>query len=354
MNTANSEPLPVLLTGVGGGGHGEQILKALRLAKSQYRIIGADTNAACANRGKVDEFFTVPPARDPSYIETITQIARSRGCIAIFHGSEAEMAVLSKWRDELAGMGFYVPVNPTAVLAICQDKANTVAHLKRCGFAHPGFREVRSIEDIRGFSEFPVIVKPSVGGGGSANVFIAQSAQELEFFATYLLNFLDRFIVQDYVGTADEEYTVGVLFGQDGALLNSIAIKRIINNALTIRTRVPNRTGRAELGESLIVSTGISQGVVGHWPELQSQCEAIAASLEPRAPINIQCRAVEGRVIPFEINPRFSGTTSLRALAGYNEPDTLIRRDVFGEKIEPHFAYRAMTILRGLEEMVVS
>ena len=33
----------------------------------------------------------------------------------------------------------------------------------------------------------------------------------------------------------------------------------------------------------------------------------------------------------FEINPRFSGTTSLRAMVGYNEPDVLIRHHVLGE-----------------------
>ena len=55
----------------------------------------------------------------------------------------------------------------------------------------------------------------------------------------------------------------------------------------------------------------------------------------------------------FEINPRFSGTTSLRAMAGYNEPDVLIRRHVLNEAIEPHFAYRSGVILRGLSETML-
>jgi carbamoyl-phosphate synthase large subunit len=59
-------------------------------------------------------------------------------------------------------------------------------------------------------------------------------------------------------------------------------------------------------------------------------------------------------VIPFEINPRFSGTTSLRALAGYNEPDVLVRRDVLGMRIEPYFRYRDVLILRGLKENVIT
>jgi carbamoyl-phosphate synthase large subunit len=40
-------------------------------------------------------------------------------------------------------------------------------------------------------------------------------------------------------------------------------------------------------------------------------------------------------------------------MAGYNEPDVLIRRDVLGEKITPHFRYRELTIMRGLIEREV-
>ncbi|GAG21532.1 unnamed protein product, partial [marine sediment metagenome] len=34
------EKVPVMVTGIGGGGHGEQIVKALRMASTPYEIIG--------------------------------------------------------------------------------------------------------------------------------------------------------------------------------------------------------------------------------------------------------------------------------------------------------------------------
>ena len=102
-------------------------------------------------------------------------------------------------------------------------------------------------------------------------------------FAAYMLRLYDRFIVQEYMGTPDQEYTIGVLFGGDGKLLNSIAIRRVLNNTLTIRTRVPNRSERRELGDTLVISTGISQGHVADWPDVRRQCEAVAASLKPRS-----------------------------------------------------------------------
>ncbi|WP_260293633.1 ATP-grasp domain-containing protein [Sedimenticola hydrogenitrophicus] len=344
---------PVLVTGIGGGGHGEQILKALQLA-GRYLIIGADANDECANRHVVDHFAVLPRANDPKYLEEVVALAKRFTCRAIFHGSEAEMVVLSQQREKLEALGLYVPVNPPSVMEICQDKAATMAFLSAQGVRVPLFREVSAFTDLEGFDHFPVVIKPSRGGGGSANVFIVQNRAELELFASYLLGIYESFILQEYVGTPNQEYTVGVLFGADGRMLNSIAIRRLVNNALTIRTSIPNRSGRAELGSNLIISTGISQGYVGDWPEVRAQCERIATALHPRAPINIQCRLVNDIVIPFEINPRFSGTTSLRAMVGYNEPDCLFRRDVLGEPVEVNFPYRRGLILRSLHESLVT
>lgn len=343
----------VLLTGIGGGGHGEQILKALRLGELEYDIVGTDMSDACANRHLVDKFVRLPRATDPAYLDELRSLAQSEKCVAIFHGSEPEMAVLSRSRTVLEAEGFYVPVNPPSVLDICQDKTKTMAHLGSCGFTTPKFREIRDLADLDDWAVLPAILKPAVGGGGSANVFIVQSTDELLTFSRYLLGICLSFTIQEYIGSSDDEYTVGVLFGADGVLINSIAIKRVINNALTIRTQVPNRTGRPEFGSRLVVSTGISQGHVANWPSVRSACEKIAESLSPKAPVNVQCRVADGVVIPFEINPRFSGTTSLRAMAGYNEPDVLIRRDVFGETIPERFPYKEMMILRGLEEHLV-
>jgi carbamoyl-phosphate synthase large subunit len=346
------DAIPVLLTGIGGGGHGEQILKALRLGRERYRILGTDIDPVCANIGLVDVFHQVPRVSDPSYLETILKLAKGHRAVAIFHGSEAEMMVFGRNREIIEGEGFYLPVNRLDLLETCRDKVRSCAFLRQAGFATPRWHEVTSLADLDDFELFPAIVKPSTGGG-SANVFIAQSQGELKAFASYILTVAPRLIVQEYIGSAQNEFTVGVLHGRDGTFLNSIAVKRIIGNALSVRAVVPNRTGRAEFGGTLVVSSGVSQGIVGRWPQVTRQCEAIAKALAPTAPINIQCRLVEGRVIPFEINPRFSGTTSLRAIAGYNEPDILIRRDVLGEAIAPGFPYREVTIMRSLSEHVI-
>src|SRR5262249_2137988 len=147
-------------------------------------------------------------------------------------------------------------------------------------------------------------------------------------------------MVQEYVGRPDAEFTVGVLFDMEGRFLNSIALQRDLEPTLSVRLRVPNRTGRAELGDTLVISSGYSQGRIASSPDVTLPCERIAAALRPRGAINIQCRWTDGGVQVFEVNPRFSGTTSVRAMAGYNEPDVLLRMRFLGERFPVRFHYR--------------
>jgi carbamoyl-phosphate synthase large subunit len=144
-----------------------------------------------------------------------------------------------------------------------------------------------------------------------------------------------------------------VLSSLDGEIINSIATKRVMSGQLNIRSKVKNRTRRTDLGESLVISSGVSQGQIGKFPEVTKQCEMIAEKLQSKGPLNIQCRLVDGEIKVFEINPRFSGTTSLRAMVGFNEPDLLIRRHLLGEKVTKNFSFETGTIIRTLKENLI-
>jgi carbamoyl-phosphate synthase large subunit len=161
-------------------------------------------------------------------------------------------------------------------------------------------------------------------------------------------------MLQEYVGTPEGEYTVGVLHTLDGNFVGSIALRREIMGGLSNRIKAPNRTDRADLGPVLAVSSGVSQGVIDDFPEVRRQCEAIASAIGSRGPLNLQGRFANGVFMLFEINPRFSGTTYLRALAGYNEPDMLMRHHLRGETIAQPVPFAAGQIVRGLIERRVA
>ncbi len=348
------EKIRVLVTGVGGGGHGEQILKALKLSTLNLEINGADMSSVSKGLAVVDRSFILPAASHPEYMDALIYLCKKLSVQALFHGSEPELKKMSENEQEFHKLGIFLPINPKTVIQTCMDKVATSSFLKTHGFNFPQFKEVKSLIDVSKINFFPVVLKPSIGGGGSANTFIAQDANELEFFSEYILRHSASFIVQEYVGTPDSEYTVGVLSDYEGNLINSIAVKRNIMSALSNRLKVKNRSGNKDLGEILVISSGVSQGEIGKFKEVTSKCEKIAKTIGSRCAINIQCRFYNNEVYVFEINPRFSGTTSLRAMVGYNEPDVLLRKHILGEQVTPFFEYKEGTIVRGLDESFIS
>ncbi len=343
----------VLVTAIGGSGHGEQVLKALLLSNSkEYILFGTDSNSNCPQKDLVSKFFVLPSASSSNYLERLYEILDICKIDILIHGCEPELRLFSKHRKEISERGVLLLLNSDEVISLCMNKGATNSFLEVNGFKPPKYIEVQSTKEFSSIDWFPVVVKPSIGGGGSSNVYIAQTHLELMNLAEYLhLSEEDSsFIIQEYVGLPSDEFTVGVLSSMDGELLNSIAVRRLMSGQLNIRSKVKNRTSRSDLGTHLVVSSGVSQGAVGKFPEVTEQCEDIARKLNSKGPLNIQCRLVDGQVKVFEINPRFSGTTSLRAMVGFNEPDLLIRHHYFKEKIEKNFLFEEKSIIRTLKE----
>lgn len=340
----------VLVTGVAGGGVGEQIIKALRLSDIKYHILGTDTNSFSKGIFECDSYKILPPASNLGYIDNLLELCKKEKIKVIFPGSEDELKMIGKYRDSFNGI--FLPINSNEVLRTCFDKMETNNFLNSNGFLFPKTVTILSPTFIPKLTYFPVVIKPKSGGRGSSNVFIAQDPKELKMVLTYLLRECGEVLVQEYIGTPEDEYTIGVLSSMNGEIINSIGVRRILSG-LSNKIKVKNRTQKKELGEYLQISSGISQGEIGEYKEICNQCEKIAISLNSKGAINIQCRVINNQVYVFEINPRFSGTTSFRAMVGYNEPDILIRKHVLGENIEKSFSYKSGFIMRGLNELFV-
>lgn len=346
------ERTTVLVTGVGGGGHGHEIVKALRLA-GRYHIIGVDMSDISLGLFDADEAFIVHSSTRPDYLPTLLDICRQKNVKVLFHGSEPELKAFSRNREQIVAAGVLLPINTANIIEMGMDKWQTMTFLSEHGFAMPHTLLVALEEDIPKEFPLPAVIKPAVGGGGSNNTYLVQDLEELQFACRLLVRQGMRALLQEYVGTPADEYTVGVLHTLEGELVGSIALRRYILSGLSNRIKIPNRTGREELSPLLAISSGVSQGEIREFPEVRQACERIATTLGSRGPLNIQCRFVEGTLYPFEINPRFSGTTYIRALMGFNEPDLMIRHHLLGEALPEKIEYRFGRIVRGLVERSV-
>lgn len=338
--------IPVVVTGVGGGGVGEQVMKSLQICGDQYRIVGTDMTRFSIGLHRADTGYILPPAKDDRYMDELLKVCDKEEARVLIPGSEPELRAISKQRQRFTEKRILLLINVQKVIDRCMNKWETHQWLVGHGFKSPDsyLPNEYNLPDI----ELPAIVKPAVGGGGSFNCYMAQDRNELSFFISYIRKQGIPPIVQRYMGDVNNEYTVGVLTDMtNGELLGSIALRREITSGLSNRMRIPGRSGG-----TLVVSSGISQGEFRDYSQVRQECERIALALGSRGPLNIQCRVHEGKVYVFEINPRLSGTTYLRTLASRNGPDILIRRHLLGDN-SPLAKYEEGLALRGLTEEVV-
>lgn len=338
--------IPILITAVSGGGVGRQCTKALRLGKNKYYIVATDIIPTSLGLFKdIDKAYLVPKATAANYIPGLLEICKKEKIRVLIPGSEIELNEIAKSKNRFEDIGVLVLTNNPKVVDICLDKWKTYQFLLENNFSVPQSIILNGLQDINDSIQYPVVIKPYVGSGGSKGVYLAQNKVELKFFADHLLKQGASPMVQEYVGSADDEYTVSVLHSLSGELLGSFALKRLVKAALSIKLSVKDYQ---DPSKEYVISTGISQGTVDDYPIVRSACEKIATALHSTGPLNIQCRLVGKTVTVFEINPRFSGTSSIRALCDYNEVETLIDLHLLKKNIGP-MSYKKGVVLRDLD-----
>lgn len=348
------EEIGILVTGVGAGSTGEQVVKALRRGRRRYRIAAGNVDPARTVVVDGVERVRLPPAAEPGYLEALAAAANRLGASFLVPGTDAELARIVSGREALARLTAAIPlVNDARVVATCSDKGETARAVARAGLRAPRTAECASVEGAvaaagPGGIPYPVVLKPR-RGGGSADVWVAQDEEELRFHAARVLRG-GAAVLQEYAGDPLHEFTVGVLHAPDGRLLGSIALRRELSSLLSVRSRAPNRTGRAELGPELVVSSGFTQGHVDDFPAVRAQAERLAAALGSRGPLNVQGRLVGEALVVFEVNPRFSGTEAMRAMAGWNGPEALVDHHLGAEDRLAGFRARPRTFVRTLAE----
>jgi carbamoyl-phosphate synthase large subunit len=329
----------ILIAGVGGASLGSELAKCLARA-GRYDVFGCDISALAAGLygGWFVETFLVDRDR---YVESVRDLCRRLSVACVVPGGEEPARLLGHAAAELQQAGVRVAANNVAVVATCADKGALVGRLTALGLPVPRSVVADSAESLRGMV-YPCIVKPATGSGGSASVFLAEDAAQAAVYVTYLLADGQRPLVQEYLPLDGGEFTVGVLSLPSGRLVGSLALRRLFHAKLSVAART--RAG--------LVSSGYSQGRIEEFADIRAQAERIATALGSTGPLNVQGRVRNGVLVPFEINARFSASTYLRALAGFNEVDLYLQALLHGAELTPE-PLRTGYYLRDLSEVYV-
>jgi carbamoyl-phosphate synthase large subunit len=336
----------ILVTAVGGRSVGSGILHSLLRSSTEvsdrWNIVAADADSFAWGLYKVENKTLLPFANSPDYISSILDAIKQFNLDAIIPGSEAEAEVLSKNKHL-----FDIPVisNSHQLMPLMMDKFATMKKLEELGLPTIPTFKIEDWEKALEEYNFPFIIKPTTGTGGSKGVSICASLSDLK---TVLKNIPlnSGYCIQPLIGTDQDEYTVGVLSDKKGEIIDSIVMKRKLMGLSLLDSKQIDKMKYS-------ISTGYSQGFFIRSKLIQDFCEKLAITIGSVGPLNIQLRIHEEKIYIFEIHPRFSGTTTMRADVGFNEPDILLRNHLFDENFDRLNYKTNVAVIRAFEHVVV-
>jgi len=298
------DKLTVLVLGVGGN-VSQGILKALACSTFDCRVVGACISPDALGLFTTDRSYVSPLARSAEFLPWLLGVCRNERIHAILSGVEPVLDLLLRHQAEIrAQTGAICVVDTAEAMAIGADKLRTCEWLRDHGFGYPLFA---ATEDAAGLAHllaakgFPLIAKPRMGKG-SSGIHVVRDQPMLD-----RVRLLPGYVVQEYLGDDQTEYTAGCFSDRDDRVRGVIVLHRRLEHGTTARA------------------------TAGLFPAVREEAQRIAAALRPRGPCNIQMRMHHGRPVCFEINVRFSGTTPMRARLGFNDVEATLRHYVLGE-----------------------
>ena len=324
----------VLVTAVGGI-VGEGIIKSLKFANIsdhtpvKYEIFGVDISAQAAGLYRCDHGILIPPASSPNYIDFIIKIIKENQIDALYVGSDVELVNIVKAKKRIeTETDAVVITNPIEVIDTARDKWKTFEFLKSSHLPLAMSSLPQDKEKLIQKYNFPLVVKPREGYG-SLHFYVVNNMEETEQAINMIQKSGWRAMVQEYLNANYEEFTSGITIDRTG---------RYVMSSITIRkTPKSGQTYKA---------------VIDSFDEIRKSAEEVAKKLGARSAVNIQAKFNGNEAKVFEINPRFSATTPMRAIAGINEPDIIFRNTILGEDIRIT-EYEKMLCLRYWNEIYV-
>lgn len=321
--------IKVLVTGVGSTlGYG--ILKCFEASSLDCHIVGTDYFDTAVGLYWVDRSYILPDILNPEVTEEewlarISKIIADNSIEIILVGLDFEVPIFARNRETLESRySCKVVVSSEAVVRTCFDKWYTYQFLREHNLNYPLSCLIEGLDQFKDDVKFPWIVKPRTGST-SKNLFKVNNQEEL----AHALAHCPNAIIQECIGTDDEEFTCGTMFVGD-TILSQVALRRTL------------RAGNT------------SVAFCDDFPEVETAIAKVTKCLQPFGPINLQLRMTTDGPTVFEINPRFSGTTPLRARFGVNEVELLLRHLILGEPPAPLVSPQKGVIIRYTQEHFVS
>lgn len=282
----------VLVTGVGGN-VGQGVLRALRDTPHPLRLVGSNVVAACGGSHLCERVHVLPFAWDPGYVEGVQELCRDERVELVIPATDHETAVLAA-ADGLP----LVATSPARACATFLDKWETAQQ-----FVALDLPFARSVLPSQWRGQFErTVVKPR-RGRGSRDVWVDVDDPG---------SFDESFVVQERA--VGREVTVAWYTGRRGGVHGFIALERRLDSGTTIACEVTRDLDS----------------------QLSPLLDTLSESMRLAGSCNLQMIVTEDReLVPFEVNCRLSGTTSIRARLGFPDARWTVEEWLLGLHPEP-------------------
>lgn len=284
----------VLVTGIGGN-VGQGILRNIRSIDSGIYLVGTNISEFSPGNHLCDKVYKVPYSYDEGFIEQLLSICKAEQIDLIIPSTDYESLYLSEKREMFPTM----VTSDYSTNQIFTDKYLTFENFSRHQIPF-ATSFLPSQYDFR-FKE--IILKPKQGRG-SRGIYLNP---------TDLSTFTDKdYMVQELAKGV--EITTAFYVSKSHQIHGHITMERKLENGTTVLSLVTHEY------DHLVIP--IMEAMVRNF-SIQGSC-------------NIQSIVTsEGKVIPFEINGRISGTNSIRSNFGFEDVRYSLEEYLYHQPLTP-------------------
>jgi carbamoyl-phosphate synthase large subunit len=265
----------------GGGGAGNEALNRLWAGRYDMHFADAD-RAAISPTISRDHAHAIPFASDEGFASGLAAVCRNLSIDVLIPSVDEELPSMTEIMSQVDKTEILVPA--AEYVATMLDKMDTAKALDDAGLDAP---KTVLLDDASSLG-FPCIAKPRQGRG-SRGFAVLENADAAQAYGN--LYGAKETVAQELL--VGQEYTVVMVADRKGTLDAVVPVRVAIKRGITI-------SAETDQNETVI-----------------NACTAIHRALPTSGTYNIQLMLCDdGRVVPFEINPRISTTFCLAVAAG--------------------------------------
>ena len=301
-----------------GSGVGQSVINSLNLSRLPITTIGLGTNPFAYGLYDCDEYDYTQNIYFEKYINNLIDKCLANKIDLLIPGLDNEALLFAQNSEKFTAAGIKIICAGEELIAMCRDKElmsdtlNKIANV----FVKCYNKDTLNSNIKNGSVKFPLIAKPR-SGFASQGIEILNKEDDL-------VKITNDHIIQELAIPAANDPNHNFYISQISKNINpqvaEVSIQLVYNQEEQLMGRMFSYNK---------LKNGVPVEIIPYdnhyiWSIVDKLTPALL-KLGLRGPLNIQGRITQEGLKLFEMNPRFTGITGLRALMGFNEVEACVK-----------------------------